>query len=96
MRLLRRGDHRRGEVEATPERQLHRYVYYHCTKRKDKNCHEKYLEEKELETQIDFIFSKFQISEQFKDWAIRFVKEPRKDRMSQREESAKPVAEADS
>ena len=65
----------------------HRYVYYHCTKRKDKNCKEKYLEEKELEKQIDFVLQKFQISEQFKDWAIRFVHEPRQDQQSQKEES---------
>jgi site-specific DNA recombinase len=64
-----------------------RYVYYHCTKRKDKNCPEKFIEEKQLEAQIDFILQKFQISEAYKDWAIRFVNEPRKDQASQREES---------
>jgi DNA invertase Pin-like site-specific DNA recombinase len=65
-----------------------KYVYYHCTKRKDKNCPEKYIEEKDLEKQIDFILSKFQISEQFKNWAIRFLKEPREDQTGQRKESA--------
>ena len=65
----------------------HCYVYYHCTKRKDKNCREKYIEEKKLEQQIDFILAKFQITEEFKDWAIRFVKEPREGEASQREES---------
>ena len=33
----------------------HHYVYYHCTKRKDKDCKEKCVEQKELEQQIDFI-----------------------------------------
>ena len=65
----------------------HYYVYYHCTKRKDKNCPEKFIEGKQLEAQIDFILQKFQISEAYKDWAIRFINEPRKDQESQREES---------
>jgi len=66
----------------------HCYIYYHCTKRKDKNCPEQYIEEKDLEAQIDFILAKFQITEEFKDWAIRFVNEPREDEESQRVESA--------
>ncbi len=65
-----------------------RYVYYHCTKRKDKHCPEKFIEEKKLEEQIDFILRKFQISEAYKDWAIRFVNEPRKNQERQHEESA--------
>jgi hypothetical protein len=66
----------------------HSYIYYHCTKRKDKHCPEKVIEQKELEQQIDFILQKFQISEAYKDWAIRFVNEPRKDQEKQRMESA--------
>ena len=66
----------------------HRYIYYHCTKRKDKNCKEKYIEEQELEDQINLMLATFEISEQFKDWAIRFVKTPRQDQASQEKESA--------
>jgi site-specific DNA recombinase len=66
----------------------HRYVYYHCTKRKDKNCKEKYIEERDLEMQINLMLTTFEISEQFKDWAIRFVNMPRKDQASQEKESA--------
>ena len=66
----------------------HYYVYYHCTKRKNKNCPEKYVEEKALEKQIDYILRKFQITERFKDWAIHFVKAPREDQVGQREEAA--------
>jgi DNA invertase Pin-like site-specific DNA recombinase len=66
----------------------HYYVYYHCTKRKDKDCPEKYIEEKALEKQIDGILQKFQITDRFKDWAVRFVNEPREDQAGQQEEAA--------
>ena len=56
---------------------VHEYVYYHCTKKKDKNCTEKCIEVKELESQIDKILSTLTISEGFKNWAIKYLHEIR-------------------
>lgn len=51
------------------------YTYYHCTKRKkEAKCSQPYLEAKELEKQIDNYLEKIQISEEFKDWAINYLR----------------------
>ena len=58
---------------------VHHYLYYHCTKRSTTPCHEKSIEEKELWRQVDFALSKLEISERFRDWAIRYLHEYRTD-----------------
>lgn len=62
-------------AEAKVKRQkngnIHQYVYYHCTKRKDENCTEKCIELKELNKQIKGILDRLSISERFKTWAIK-------------------------
>ena len=69
---------------------LHHYIYYHCTRKKDGKCPWKFLEQKELERQIDSILEFFEISEAFKDGRSGSVtKLPREDQESQAEESAK-------
>ncbi len=50
------------------------YLYYRCTKRKDPNCSQGSIEIKELERQIDETLSRVQISESFKNWAIKYLK----------------------
>ena len=52
-----------------------RYVYYHCTKRKDPRCTQGSIEVRGLERQIDEYLSRIHISESFKNWAIRYLKE---------------------
>jgi len=52
-----------------------RYVYYHCTKRKDPNCSQKSIGENVLEGQINHYLSQIHISEAFKNWAIKYLKE---------------------
>ena len=61
------------EAMNNPTR-LH-YTYYHCTKKKDPNCKQKSITDKELERQMDIQLSKVQISERFKDWAIKYLNE---------------------
>jgi len=51
------------------------YTYYHCTKKKDPDCKQKSITDKELEKQIDEQLSKIQISERFKNWAIKYLNE---------------------
>lgn len=52
----------------------HHYVYYHCTKRRDPDsCSQKSIEEEELEADVDALLTRVQISERFKDWAIKYL-----------------------
>jgi site-specific DNA recombinase len=50
------------------------YVYYHCTKRKDPNCSQKTIEAKNLEPQIEKYLSEINILEEFKEWAMKYLK----------------------
>jgi len=50
------------------------YVYYHCTKRKDPNCSQKTIEAKVLESQIDRYLVGIHILEEFKEWAMKYLK----------------------
>ena len=52
---------------------VHRYVYYRCTKKKDKNCPEKMVELKEFNRQVDLLLRNITVSEKFKDWAIKYL-----------------------
>ena len=56
---------------------IHDYIYYHCTKRKNENCIEKSVELKNLTAQIDELLAGITISEKFRDWAIKYLHEIR-------------------
>jgi len=56
---------------------VHHYVYYRCTKRKDTNCPEKTVELGELNRQIDSAIGQFTISDKFEKWAIKYLHEVR-------------------
>ncbi|MDO8667641.1 MAG: recombinase family protein, partial [bacterium] len=49
------------------------YTYYHCTKRKNPDCSQKCIEEKELEKQVAGYLKQIEIPESFKDWAIKWL-----------------------
>jgi hypothetical protein len=51
------------------------YTYYHCTKSKNPKCIQKSVSGKELNQQIDDYLSHIQISERFKDWALKYLHE---------------------
>ena len=57
---------------------VHHYIYYHCSKRKKVGCTEKYLELAEFEQQVDKAIAGFAIPEKFKDYAIKYLHEIRK------------------
>jgi len=61
------------------------YVYYHCTKRINPDCAQGSVEVKNLEKQIDGYLSNVQISEEFKNWAIKYLKEESEKEVSSRE-----------
>lgn len=51
------------------------YIYYHCTKRVNPKCTQGSITKEEFEKQVDKKLSKIQISERFKDWAIKYLNE---------------------
>jgi predicted metal-binding protein len=58
---------------------VHHYIYYHCTKRVNPDCPERCIELKELARQIDNVLTRISISERFKEWALKYLHEIRKD-----------------
>lgn len=58
---------------------VHHYIYYHCTKKIHPDCTEKSVEQKDLSEQIDKILEGLNISDKFKNWAIQYLHEIRKD-----------------
>lgn len=58
---------------------VHRYIYYHCTKKKlDVLCDEPFIEIKDLHLQFKEKISEITISEDIRDWAVKFLHEIRK------------------
>ena len=52
----------------------HYYTYYHCTKRKNKNCSQRVIEIKDLEQQIADILGDLRIPPEFDEWAMDWLK----------------------
>ncbi len=51
---------------------IHHYIYYHCTKKKDPNCRQKSIEEKELKKQILKTLDEVEIPDDFHEWAMKW------------------------
>jgi hypothetical protein len=49
------------------------YTYYHCGKSKHPSCTQKSVSSEQLEEQIDHFLSRIQISDRFKDWAVKHL-----------------------
>lgn len=62
-------------IEAMVKPTLLHYQYYHCTKRKNPNCSQKSIKIEDLEKQLEALLGKIEISERFKDWAIKYLNE---------------------
>lgn len=61
------------KVKRQKNGNVHAYVYYRCTKKRDRHCPERAVELKEFNRQIDALIGGLAISEKFKDWAIRHL-----------------------
>jgi site-specific DNA recombinase len=72
-------------IEKMKNPTILKYVYYHCTKRKNPSCSQGSIEVKALEKQIDQLLSRIHISESFKNWAIKYLKEENKREVNSRE-----------
>lgn len=66
---------------------VHQYIYYRCTKRKDESCPEKTIELSELTKQADAIIRGLTISDRFKDWAIKYLYEVRQNEAQSSEQT---------
>ena len=51
------------------------YVYYRCTKRRIRSCTQRYIKAEGLEQQIDKALAAIQVSLEFKDWALKTLRE---------------------
>lgn len=68
---------------------VHHYVYYHCTRKKNSNCTEKSVELKKLNNQVLALLDSISISEKFKAWAIKHLYEIRTTEAENREKVIK-------
>lgn len=62
----------------------HFYIYYHCTGRKDPNCNQKVIEEKDLEKEIIKILNRIKLNPTFLDWAIKKLREENKEEFEEK------------
>ncbi len=61
------------------------YIYYHCTRRnKNIKCNQKSITLQNLEVQILNILSSIEIKKEFKEWAIKLLKDDCNDMIEQR------------
>lgn len=72
-------------IEKMKNPTILKYVYYHCSKTRNPRCTQGYIEVKELERQINEYLSKIHISERFKNWAIKYLKEENEKEITSRE-----------
>src|SRR3989344_725465 len=54
---------------------IHRYIYYHCTHRKNPNCSQKGIEQKELEEQIKKEIDSITIPPDLHDFALKWSRQ---------------------
>lgn len=70
------------------------YIYYHCTKQKNKKCTQRSIREEILGKQITEILSRIKISERFKHWAIKHLNELNDQEVDTRNAAVKSNQEA--
>ena len=63
---------------------IHRYIYYHCTKRKNPDCSQGSIEEKELEKQIVDVLDKLEIPPEFHQWTMKWYRKENEKEASDR------------
>ncbi len=63
---------------------VHHYIYYHCTKKLDKNCTQKAVREEDIERDILDFLKRINIPAIFHEWAISTLKEMHEDEKKDR------------
>ncbi|MGZ4971355.1 MAG: recombinase family protein [Limisphaerales bacterium] len=62
-------------IEDMVNPQFRTYTYYHCTRSKNQKCTQKSISGEAIEAQIQEFLGRIKISEQFKNWAIKYLHE---------------------
>ncbi len=63
-------------IDEMKRAKIRHYIYYGCTKKKNPDCSQKgHLEINEIDNQIQTELSQYEIPEDFKDWAIKYLNE---------------------
>ena len=62
------------KVKRPKNGNIHRYIYYHCTKRVDADCTQKSVEQKELEKQIKSAINSLTIPADLHDYALKWFR----------------------
>jgi site-specific DNA recombinase len=73
------------QIETMENPVILNYLYYRCTKKRNPGCTQGSIEFKKLTGQIDKTLSRIQISERFKNWAIKYLREESKKEEESRE-----------
>lgn len=58
------------------------YTYYHCSRSKRTHCRQRCVTGADLEAQIDAFLARIQISDRFRNWAIKFLREIHEDEVA--------------
>lgn len=74
-----------SKIKKQKNGNIHFYTYYHCTKKKNPDCSQKNIEEKELEKQVIEVLESIEIPKEFYVWAISKLKASNKIEIKQRE-----------
>jgi len=69
-----------------------RYVYYHCTHRKDRSCRQGSIEEKELKSQVDGFLQKITLPEEYLNWIFKYVDQVKETENSKTEAATKSAS----
>lgn len=67
-----------SKIKRQKNGNVHHYTFYSCTKRKDPNCTQKVVEEKNLERQIVNLLKRIRIPNDFVKWAFEVIREENK------------------
>lgn len=65
----------RTEISDMVNPTILHYIYYHCSRKKNPNCIQGSIKIEELESQIDEVLGRVEISENFKNWALKYLNE---------------------
>ncbi|MFC1630250.1 recombinase family protein [Patescibacteria group bacterium] len=71
-------------LKLQKNKNVHRYIYYHCTKRKNPDCSQGSIEEKELSKQIVDILGRIEIPKEFYNWVMKKFRSEIKDEVKDR------------
>ena len=81
-------------IEDMKSSKVLHYIYYHCTKRVNKNCTQRSLEVDNGEIQINEWLDSIEISDCFMDWAIRQINDESDNERDFREDKIQSLQKA--